>query len=63
MGECRFGRQDPTSCTAKRDCYSEINVALGKIENQLDATRMRFIRCSLAQHFSGINMPIIRSTI
>jgi hypothetical protein len=26
---------------------------LGKIKNQLDATHMRFIRCSLAQHVSS----------
>jgi hypothetical protein len=31
--------------------------------NQLDATHMGFIQCSLAQHVSGINMSTIRSTI
>jgi hypothetical protein len=31
--------------------------------NQLNATHTKFIQFSLAQHVSGINMPIIRSTI
>jgi hypothetical protein len=39
------------------------NVTLGKVMNQLDATQMKFIQCYLAQHISGINMPVIRSTI
>jgi hypothetical protein len=31
--------------------------------NQLDATHMEFIQCSLAEHVSDINLPIIKSTI
>jgi hypothetical protein len=35
----------------------------GKVVNQLDATQMEFYSVFLAQRVSGINMPIIRSTI
>jgi hypothetical protein len=38
-------------------------VKLDKVKNQLDAEHMMFIQCSLAQHVSGINMPISRSKI
>jgi hypothetical protein len=38
-------------------------IKLGKVKNQPDATHMKFIQCSLAQHVSGIIMPIIKSTI
>jgi hypothetical protein len=35
----------------------------GKVMNQLDATHMEFIQSYLAQYVSGINLPIIKSTI
>jgi hypothetical protein len=38
-------------------------VKFGKGMNQLYATSMEFLQCSLAQHVSGTNMPISRSTI
>jgi hypothetical protein len=41
----------------------QTTVGTGNAKNQLDATHMKFIQRSLAQHVSGINMPIIRSTI
>jgi hypothetical protein len=36
---------------------------LGKAVNQLDATQKEFYAVFLAQHVSGINMPISRSTV
>jgi hypothetical protein len=43
--------------------WNNYSLNLGKVKNQLDTTCMKFILCSLAQHISGINMPIIRSTM
>jgi hypothetical protein len=48
---------------SKFDVHVTVHRKLGKAVNQLDATKKEFYSVFLAQHVSGINMPIIRSTI
>jgi hypothetical protein len=51
------------SLTIARIYGSQNKERLGKVTDQLYVILVEFIRCSLAQHVSGINMPIIRSKI
>jgi hypothetical protein len=52
-------------CTFKStfDVHVTVHFILGKVVSQLGATQKEFYSVFLAQHVSGKNMPIIRSTI